>query len=152
MNGARVSLEFCMPCVATMFGRALALGLIALSCPLAAAAAQEIPAPAPVAVPEIPVPSAAAAQAVSAPAASAEPSMQSDTLRPGQYRWYANAPADGPVSILVSLPTQRAYVFRGDAIVAVSTISSGQPAYDTPTGAFTILEKDVDHRSSLYED
>jgi lipoprotein-anchoring transpeptidase ErfK/SrfK len=37
-------------------------------------------------------------------------------------------------------------------MIAVSTVSSGQPGYDTPTGAFTILEKDVDHHSSLYED
>jgi lipoprotein-anchoring transpeptidase ErfK/SrfK len=128
--------------VATTFRRALAFGLLSLSCPLAAAAAQEIPAPAAVAVQEIP-----------APAASAAPALEADTLRPGQYRWYASAAqAEGPVSILVSLPVQRAYVFRGRALLAVSTVSSGQPGYDTPTGAFTILEKDVDHRSSLYED
>jgi lipoprotein-anchoring transpeptidase ErfK/SrfK len=131
-----------MPCVATKFRRALALGLIALSCPVAAAAGQEIPAPAPVAVQEI-----------SAPTAYAEPAMEADRLRPGQYRWYENAaPAAGPVTILVSLPVQRAYVFRGGAMIAISTVSSGQPGYDTPTGAFTILEKDVDHHSSLYDD
>jgi lipoprotein-anchoring transpeptidase ErfK/SrfK len=132
-----------MPCVATTFRRAIALGLFALSCPLAAAAAaQEIPASAPVAVPEIP-----------APVTPAEPSLETDALRPGQYRWYETAtPAAGPVTILVSLPVQRAYVFRGGAMIAVSTVSSGQPGYDTPTGAFTILEKDVDHHSSLYDD
>jgi lipoprotein-anchoring transpeptidase ErfK/SrfK len=35
--------------------------------------------------------------------------------------------------------------------IGVSTVSSGQPGHDTPTGAFRILEKDVDHHSSLYD-
>jgi lipoprotein-anchoring transpeptidase ErfK/SrfK len=113
--------------VAKRLQRALALGLIAFSCPLAAAAAAQDP--------------------------SAAVSAAPDALRPGQYRWHAEAaPAEGPVSILVSLPLQRAYVFRAGVAIGVSTVSSGQPGYDTPTGAFTILEKDVDHRSNLYED
>jgi lipoprotein-anchoring transpeptidase ErfK/SrfK len=142
-----------MPCVVTKLRRALALGLIASLCPLAAAAAQEIPAPPAIAVREIPAPSVVAPQEIPAPAAPAEPSLEADRLRPGQYRWYEQAgPAAGPVTILVSLPVQRAYVFRGSAMIGVSTVSSGQPGYDTPTGAFAILEKDVDHRSSLYED
>ena len=94
-------------------------------------------------------------------AASAEPTysletgqmLANDGLRPGQARWLAEADtASGAVSIVVSLPLQRAYVFRGGALVGVSTLSSGQPGYDTPVGRFTILEKDVDHRSSLYDD
>jgi lipoprotein-anchoring transpeptidase ErfK/SrfK len=142
-----------MPCVVTTIRRALALGLIASLCPLAPVAAQEIPAPAPVAVQEIPAPPATAAQETPEPAVPAGPSLEADTLRPGQYRWYENAAsAAGPVTILVSLAAQRAYVFQGRAMIAVSTISSGQPGYDTPTGAFTILEKDVDHHSSLYDD
>jgi lipoprotein-anchoring transpeptidase ErfK/SrfK len=143
-----------MPRVVTIFRRAIALGLIASICPLTAAAAQEIPAPPAIAVQEIPAPTAAIApQEITAPAAPSEPSVAADTLRPGQYRWYETAaPAAGPVTILVSLPIQRAYVFRGPAMIAVSTVSSGQPGYDTPTGAFTILEKDVDHHSSLYDD
>jgi lipoprotein-anchoring transpeptidase ErfK/SrfK len=79
--------------------------------------------------------------------------LATDGLRPGQYRWTADAaPAAGPVTIVVSLALQRAWVFRGGVLVGVSTISSGQPGWDTPTGRFTILEKQVTHRSSLYED
>ena len=79
--------------------------------------------------------------------------LASDGLRPGQYRWTpAAAPAEGPVSIVVSLPLQRAYVFRGGALIGLSTISTGQPGYDTPVGRFTILQKRVDHRSNLYDD
>ena len=79
--------------------------------------------------------------------------LANDGLRPGQARWLPAAEsASGPVRIVVSLPLQRAYVFRGGALIGVSTVSSGQPGYDTPTGRFPILEKDVDHRSSLYDD
>jgi lipoprotein-anchoring transpeptidase ErfK/SrfK len=142
-----------MPRVVTTSCRALALGLIALLCPRTAAAAQEIPAPPAIAVQEIPAPAAVTPQEIPTPAVPSEPSLEADRLRPGQYRWYETAaPAAGPVTILVSLPVQRAYVFRGGAMIAVSTVSSGQPGYDTPTGAFTILEKDVDHHSSLYDD
>jgi lipoprotein-anchoring transpeptidase ErfK/SrfK len=73
-------------------------------------------------------------------------------LRPGQYQWNGAAASDGPVRIVVSIPLQRAFVYRGAVLVGVSTVSTGRPGYDTPTGAFTILEKDEDHHSNLYED
>jgi hypothetical protein len=77
-----------------------------------------------------------------------------DGLRPGQYRWHpeAAAAAAGPVAIVVSLPLQRAWVFRAGALIGLATISSGQPGYDTPAGSFRILEKDADHRSNRYDD
>jgi hypothetical protein len=114
--------------VACWLRRVVALGLIASTCPAIAAHA--------------------------APAAAPNASAQSaDSLRPGQYRWHPEAAhASGPVAIVVSLPLQRAWVFRSGVLIGISTVSSGQPGYDTPTGAFAILEKDADHRSNLYED
>lgn len=79
--------------------------------------------------------------------------LANDGLRPGQYRWHPEtAPAEGALSIVVSLPLQRAWVFRGSILLGVSTISTGQPGWDTPVGRFTILQKRVEHRSSLYDD
>jgi lipoprotein-anchoring transpeptidase ErfK/SrfK len=79
--------------------------------------------------------------------------LANDGLSPGQSRWLPEAAtASGAVSIVVSLPLQRAWVFRGGALIGVTTISSGQPGYDTPVGRFTILEKQVDHHSNLYDD
>ncbi|HTU12722.1 MAG TPA: L,D-transpeptidase family protein [Allosphingosinicella sp.] len=79
--------------------------------------------------------------------------LANDGLRPGQSRWLpAAASGEGPISIVVSIPLQRAYVFRGTALIGISTVSSGQPGYDTPVGRFTILQKRVDHRSNLYDD
>jgi lipoprotein-anchoring transpeptidase ErfK/SrfK len=131
-------------------GRALALGLVAFACPVRLQA-EELPAPAPVVVREAPVPAPVAAP--ERPAPSGELLLAGDGLRTGQYRWHPEtAPAAGPVTIVVSLPLQRAWVFRGGVPIGVSTVSNGQPGYDTPTGAFRILEKDVDHHSSLYDD
>jgi hypothetical protein len=75
-----------------------------------------------------------------------------EQLKPGEYLWApAIAPA-GPVTMIISLTTQRAYVYRNGVPIGVSTISSGRPGFETPTGIFTILQKHVDHKSNLYED
>jgi len=56
------------------------------------------------------------------------------------------------VHVIVSLPKQRAYLMIGEQIVADSPISSGKAGHSTPTGHFSVLEKDPDHRSSIYGD
>lgn len=56
------------------------------------------------------------------------------------------------VHVRVSLPKQRAYLMVGEEIAADSPISSGRAGHSTPTGHFSVLEKDPDHRSSIYGD
>ncbi|GAB4178512.1 MAG: hypothetical protein Fur0032_18980 [Terrimicrobiaceae bacterium] len=56
------------------------------------------------------------------------------------------------VSIYVSIDKQRAYLKVGDEIAIDSPVSTGKRAGMTPKGSFTILEKDDDHRSSIYGD
>ncbi len=130
--------------------RGIALGLIASSWPFAAAQAQvEVLAPLSPAPVQTPLPPASRRQVgVNLETGQLQ---AGDGLRPGQYRWTPEAATTGPVSIVVSLPLQRAYVFRGEALIGVSTISSGAPGYDTPTGTFPILQKRVDHHSNLYD-
>ena len=70
-------------------------------------------------------------------------------LSPNQFVWHDDAGND-PISIVVSLATQQAFVYRGQRLVAASTISSGRDGKDTPTGTFTILQKQAEHRSTLY--
>ncbi|MGL4543010.1 MAG: L,D-transpeptidase family protein [Polymorphobacter sp.] len=73
-----------------------------------------------------------------------------DTLKPGQWVFApALAPA-GPVVILVDLSRQLATVYRNGVRIGVSTVSTGKPGHETPTGVFTILQKDANHHSSLY--
>jgi len=56
------------------------------------------------------------------------------------------------VHVRVSLPKQRAYLMVGEEVAADSPISSGKVGHGTPRGNFSVLEKDPDHRSSLYGD
>jgi len=56
------------------------------------------------------------------------------------------------VEIVVSLAEQRAYVYRNGVQVAESEASTGKEGHETPTGVFTILEKQRYHRSSRYDD
>ena len=72
-------------------------------------------------------------------------------LKPGQYLW-RDVPADaGPERVVVSLSDQLAYLYRGDTLMAVSTISSGRDEKPTPTGIFSILDKRPMYRSKKYD-
>lgn len=53
-------------------------------------------------------------------------------------------------SVVVSLSRQRAYFYAGNAVAIDTPISSGKKAGFTPTGNFTIIQKDPNHRSNIY--
>lgn len=52
--------------------------------------------------------------------------------------------------IVVSLKSQKAELYQHGRLTAVAPISSGREGKRTPTGTFRVIEKDIDHRSSLY--
>jgi hypothetical protein len=71
-------------------------------------------------------------------------------LKPGQFVWYPERADAGPVAIVVSLPDQLVYVYRNGIRIGVSTCATGRPGHRTPTGVFTILQKQTMHHSNLY--
>lgn len=75
----------------------------------------------------------------------------SPPMEPGDYVWTPGRASAGQIIIVISLPQQRAHVYRSGIRIGVSTISSGKPGHATPTGAFPILEKRRVHRSNLYD-
>jgi hypothetical protein len=77
---------------------------------------------------------------------------QAEKLAPGEWVWAPQIAPTGPVLVYVDVGRQRATVYRNGVRIGVSTISSGKDGYETPTGVFTILEKDKDHRSRTYDD
>lgn len=77
---------------------------------------------------------------------------QPASLRPGQWVWAPELAPAGPLLVYVDLTRQLATVYRNGVRMAVTTISSGKPGHDTPTGVFTILQKDANHHSSKYND
>jgi len=117
-------------------------GLAALllgTAPVQSTAAVEpaLPAPAPVAAPA-PTP------------APAPPALEVGTLAPGAFVWRPELAPVGPVEIVVSIPLQLAYVYRGGTLIGVTTVSTGRPGHATPTGRFPIMEKHREHYSNLY--
>jgi hypothetical protein len=73
-------------------------------------------------------------------------------LKLGEYLWVPEVSPRGPIVMVVSLPEQLAYVYRNGVIIGASTISTGKKGHRTPTGVFTILQKNQDHYSNLYND
>jgi hypothetical protein len=73
-------------------------------------------------------------------------------LADGDYLWAPGVAPAGQVLVVVSLPEQRAYVYRAGIRIGVSSVSTGTATHPTPTGVFEILQKQVDHRSNLYND
>jgi len=89
-------------------------------------------------------------------ARDAEPTSEAVAMMsPGDFLWNddaASQPKASDVRIVVSIPDQKMYVYRGARLMAVSAVSTGKPGHDTPTGDFKILQKQVKHRSNLYND
>lgn len=72
-------------------------------------------------------------------------------LRPGEYVWAPEIAPEGPTLLIVNLKTQRAVLYRNGIPIGASTVSTGRPGYRTPTGVFTILQKQVEHYSATYD-
>lgn len=72
-------------------------------------------------------------------------------LPPGKYLWRDVPESAGRERVVVSLSDQLAFLYRGDELMAVTTISSGTPSNPTPTGIFSVHTKKTMHRSRKYE-
>jgi L,D-transpeptidase catalytic domain len=72
-------------------------------------------------------------------------------LKKGEFLWMADAVTEGPVVMVVSITEQRAYVYRNGILIAATTVSTGRPGHLTPTGVFTVLQKQKEHRSTIYD-
>jgi hypothetical protein len=78
-------------------------------------------------------------------------SAETVSMKPGQYVWEPERAPEGPLLIVASITEQVAYVYRNGVRIARSSVSTGRPGHPTPTGVFTILEKEVHHTSSIYK-
>jgi lipoprotein-anchoring transpeptidase ErfK/SrfK len=67
------------------------------------------------------------------------------------YTWNPNP--NLPITrVEVRIGAQKVYVYQGDEVAGVSPTTTGKPGHDTPTGHYTIMVKDIDHKSNLYGD
>jgi lipoprotein-anchoring transpeptidase ErfK/SrfK len=63
------------------------------------------------------------------------------TLQPGDFRWAPTIPTEGETKVVIDLLTQRFYVYRGDQLVGLSTISSGKKGKETQLGFWSVMLK-----------
>ncbi|MGB9163938.1 MAG: L,D-transpeptidase [Rhodomicrobium sp.] len=91
----------------------------------------------------------AAIAALTALAADAE-TRQSRPAPPTE----ATAPrhAGEPIMAIVSIKSQQVTFYDGDGWILRAPVSTGTKGRETPAGVFAVLEKDLDHHSSLYDD
>jgi L,D-transpeptidase catalytic domain len=71
-------------------------------------------------------------------------------LPSGEFFWEPELAPTGPLVMIVSLPDQTLSAYRNGIRIGYSSISSGVKGRSTPTGVFTILEKEVTHFSNKY--
>ena len=74
-----------------------------------------------------------------------------DSVAPGKYLW-RNVPEEaGDERVVISLGDQLAYLYRGNELMAVASVSSGREGRESPPGVFQILSKTPKHRSKKYD-
>jgi hypothetical protein len=74
--------------------------------------------------------------------------------RHAEHATEATAPREGgpPIMAIVSLKSQHVTVYDADGWIMRAPVSSGQKGRETPAGVFSIIQKDADHHSNLYDD
>jgi hypothetical protein len=60
--------------------------------------------------------------------------------------------AGEPIMAIVSLHDQRITVYDAKGWILRAPVSSGQKGRETPAGIFSVIQKDADHHSNLYDD
>ena len=61
-------------------------------------------------------------------------------------------PAGEPVLAIVSLRSQRITVYDANGWILRAPVSSGQKGRETPAGIFSVIQKEADHYSNIYDD
>lgn len=58
--------------------------------------------------------------------------------------------ASGSPKIRINRAEQKAYFYKGNTLVGVTPVSTGDSEHVTPPGTFKVTQRSPDHRSSLY--
>ena len=66
----------------------------------------------------------------------------------------AEAPRDAgePIMAIVSIKSQQVTFYDDDGRMLSAPVSTGTKGRETPAGVFAVIEKDLDHHSTLYDD
>ena len=72
-------------------------------------------------------------------------------LKPGQFLLVADVPKEGEAKVVIDLLQQLFYIYRGDKLAGVATISSGKKGKETPLGIWAVRLKKVKGYSRKYD-
>jgi L,D-transpeptidase catalytic domain len=64
----------------------------------------------------------------------------------------ASRTAGEPIMAIVSLRSQRITVYDANGWILQAPVSSGQKGRETPAGIFSVIQKEAEHYSNLYDD
>jgi chemotaxis protein histidine kinase CheA len=66
----------------------------------------------------------------------------------------ATAPREAgePIMAIVSIKTQQVIIYDADGWIVRAPVSTGVKGRETPAGIFAVVEKDKEHRSTMYDD
>lgn len=90
-----------------------------------------------------------AAAALSGCGGGPTPAEQAATTRPALYEWYGHG-MGGSTRVSIDLTRQIAEVTIGGVPAGWAYVATGKEGFATPAGAYKVLEKVVDKRSTLY--
>jgi hypothetical protein len=57
-----------------------------------------------------------------------------------------------PIMAIVSLKSQQVTIYDADGWILRAPVSSGQKGRETPAGVFSVIQKEAEHHSNLYDD
>jgi lipoprotein-anchoring transpeptidase ErfK/SrfK len=60
--------------------------------------------------------------------------------------------AGPPIMAVVSLSKQRVTIYDANGWIMRAAVSSGRRGYETPAGIYSVIQKEAEHYSNLYED
>lgn len=69
---------------------------------------------------------------------------------PDDISYWDGEAATGPPLVRINRSQQKAWFYKGGVLVGISKISSGKEDHPTPPGRYKIIEKDKDHKSTVY--
>src|SRR4029077_781889 len=85
---------------------------------------------------------------LAAPTAEAAPPK----AKPAPSEATAPREAGEPIMAIVSIKTQHVILYDADGWIFRAPVSTGTTGRETPAGVFAVIEKEKEHRSTLYDD
>ena len=79
-----------------------------------------------------------------------KPKTKTKEVAKGEPKAKSQEVAKGPLQIIISIADQRISVYDDGTLIARSSVSTGVQGHPTPVGVFSVIGKELWHRSNIY--